>query len=75
MKSGFLNFLRTHAFIFFFILTLLISWLPWYTGHGGLLVYGPSIAGLIVIIVTRGKEGLRTLTRRAIRVKAGAAWW
>lgn len=75
MKNGFLDFVHSHAFIVFLILTFIISWFPWYTGQGGLLVFGPSMAGLIVIILTQGRAGLRSLTRSAIRVKANAAWW
>ena len=66
---------RKHPLVFFLILTLLISWLPWITGGQGIFVFGPSIAGVITIALAAGKEGLRDLARRALRWRVGLKWW
>jgi len=67
--------LKRHAFIAFVVLTFLISWFPWYTSGTGFLVFGPSIAGVIIIAVTRGKAGLRDLGQRSLRWRVGFRWW
>jgi uncharacterized protein len=59
----------------FFALTLLIGWLPWYTGRGGLIIVAPTLAGLIVAFSAGGKEGLLAVLRRMIRVRAGLRWY
>lgn len=75
MNSGFIVFVRKHAFWLFLLLTILISWGPWILGGQRMLVYGPTVAGIIVITITRGKEGLRDIVRQALRVKARFRWW
>lgn len=75
MMSQTLALLKRYSLIFFLVLTLLISWLPWYAGSGGLLVFGPTIAGVIVTIVVSGKAGLRDLTQRALRWRVSWVWW
>ncbi len=75
MKSSILAFVKQHAFIVFVVLTILISWLPWYAGGGGFLVFGPSIAGVIIIAMTQGKTGMQDLGRRALRWRVGWLWW
>lgn len=72
MKS---TFLKRYALIFFVLLTFVISWFPWYTGSGGLWVFGPSIAGVIVTMIVSGKEGMRDLFQRAVRWRVGVRWW
>jgi len=68
-------FLKRYALLVFLILTLLISWFPWYTGGTGFFVFGPTIAGLITTILVAGKEGMRELWQRALRWKVGLLWW
>ena len=75
MKSSIHAFLKQHAFIVFLALAVLISWFPWYTRGTGFLVFGPSIAGIIIIAITSGKEGLRDLGQRALRWRVGFLWW
>jgi membrane protease YdiL (CAAX protease family) len=67
--------LKQHAFIVFVVLAVLIAWFPWYTSGTGFLVWGPSIAGVITIALTSGKEGLRDLGQRALRWRVGLRWW
>ncbi len=75
MKSSILALLKQHAFIVFVVLAVLISWLPWYTTGTGFLVFGPSIAGVIVTVITSGKDGLRDMGQRALRWRVGFRWW
>jgi hypothetical protein len=75
MKTSTRDFLKRHSLIVFLVLTLLISWMPWYTGGAGLFVFGPSLAGVIVIAVAYGKAGLRDLTQRTLRWRVGLVWW
>jgi len=75
VKSAITALLKQHTFIVFVVLAVLISWFPWYTSGTGFLVFGPSIAGVIVIAMTRGKEGLRDLGQRALRWRVGFRWW
>lgn len=75
MKSAINNILKQHAFIVFVVLAVLISWFPWFTTGTGFLVFGPSIAGSIVISMTSGKEGLRDMWQRARRWRVDFHWW
>ena len=75
MKSAIPALLKHHAFIVFVVLAALISWFPWYTTGTGFLVFGPSIAGVIVMAMTRGKEGMRDMGQRALRWRVGFRWW
>ena len=67
--------LKQHAFIVFVILAVLISWFPWAATGTGFWVFGPSIAGVIVIAMTSGKDGLRDLGQLALRWRVGLRWW
>lgn len=75
MESSKFAFLKRYPLIFFLILTFLISWFPWYAGNGGLWVFGPSIAGVIMTLLIYGKEGMRDLSQRATRWRVGINWW
>jgi hypothetical protein len=59
----------------FFALTLLVGWLPWYTGRGGVIIVAPTLAGLLVAFLAEGKEGLLAVLRRLIRWRAGVRWY
>jgi membrane protease YdiL (CAAX protease family) len=69
------SFVKRFQIPLFFALTLLIGWLPWYTGRGGLIIVAPTLAGLIVAFVADGKEGLLAVLKRMIRVRAKARWY
>ncbi len=68
-------FLKQHSLTLFILLTVLISWFPWYTGGSGFFVFGPSIAGVIVVALTMGKAGMQDLGQRALRWRVGWRWW
>jgi membrane protease YdiL (CAAX protease family) len=59
----------------FFALTLLIGWLPWYTGRSGVIIVAPTLVGLLVAFLVEGKEGLLAVLRRLIRWRAGVRWY
>jgi membrane protease YdiL (CAAX protease family) len=59
----------------FFALTLLVGWLPWYTGRGNVIIVAPTLAGLAVAFVAEGKQGLLAVLRRMIRWRASLRWY
>lgn len=67
--------LKRHALLVYVVLAVLISWFPWYTGGTGFFVFGASIAGVITVALTGGKDGLRDLTWRALRWRVDLRWW
>lgn len=69
------TFMKRYQVISFFILTFIISWIPWYTGGSGFIVFGPSIASLIMVSVVAGGKGLLELLKRAVRWKVNIVWW
>ena len=75
MSAAFVGFIKKHAFLSFLVLTVIISWGPWIITGESMLVYGPTIAGIVLIAVTRGKEGLRDVVKQVLRGKAGFRWW
>ncbi len=75
MKTSIHALIKRHSFIFFILLAVLISWLPWYSTGSGFIVFGPSVAGIITIALTTGQEGMRDLTQRALRWRVGLRWW
>ena len=75
MNPSISAFLKRYAFIVFVALAILISWFPWYTSGTGFYVWGASVAGIITIALTCGKEGMRDLMQRALRWRVGWLWW
>ncbi len=75
MRPSIYVLLKRHAFIVFVMLTFLISWFPWYTKGTGFLVFGPSIAGVVIIAITMGKTGMQDLGQRFLRWRVGFLWW
>ena len=69
------NRVKRYQFIIFLALTFLISWFPWYMTGVGFLVFGPSAAGVLTIALVEGRSGLKDLTRRMLRWRAGLRWW
>ncbi|OQB23630.1 MAG: CAAX amino terminal protease self- immunity [Firmicutes bacterium ADurb.Bin182] len=67
--------LKKIAIPLFFVLAVLISWIPWYTGGSGFLPIGVSVAGLIIIIFTEGKDGLKDTARRILRWRVSLRWY
>jgi membrane protease YdiL (CAAX protease family) len=67
--------LKRYAIVVYVVLAVLISWFPWYTSGSGFFVWGASIAGIITIALTAGKDGMRDLVRRLVRWRVGVVWW
>jgi len=61
---------------FFFLLTLVLSWYPWYAGIAPeLIVFGPSLAAFITVFIVSGKSGLINFLRAFTRWRVGFTWW
>ena len=69
------SFIKQNQISIFFILTLLIGWLPWYTGRGSTLFAAPPIAALIVAFLADGSKGVLDIFRRLGRWKANWRWY
>ena len=69
------SFVKRFQLPLFFALTLLIGWLPWYTGRDGVIMVAPTLAGLLVAFVAEGKDGLLAVLRRMIGWRAGLRWY
>ncbi len=69
------NFLIRYQIIIFLVLTLIFSWYPWYTGGHGFKVWGPSLAGLVVVATMEGRNGLGKMFRRLVYWRVGLVWW
>jgi len=67
--------IKRYQFAIFLLLAVLLSWLPWYMTGKGFLVFGPSIAGILVIALVRGKEGLQRITQEMLRWRVKPKWW
>ena len=63
-------FIKKNQIIIFFVVTLLIGWLPWYTGRGSIIIAAPSIAALIVAFLADGWKGVLDIFLRLGRWRA-----
>ena len=70
------QFMKKHQLALFFSLTIMLSWFPWYAGIAPeALTVGPSLAALIVVLVTGRRHGLVNWLRPFGRIRAGPIWW
>ncbi len=72
--------IKRNPFISFVILTYLFSWWPsllfiWGMSPIGVAAFGPLIAALVVLGVTVGKPGVKTLLGRMVRWRVGWQWY
>lgn len=70
MKS---TFFQKYELPIFFILAYTLSWLSAPFANGGLLPHGPTLAAVLVIAFTTGKQGLREYWNCLTNFRAG--WW
>lgn len=90
MKLHLLTVVKEHPLVTFFLLTFLITWagqLPtaasshgWLPFHlppvvGLLATYGPALAALLTVGMTKGRAGLLQLLRHVIRWRVGIQWY
>jgi membrane protease YdiL (CAAX protease family) len=68
-------FINRNQISIFFIATLLIGWLPWYTGQGSIIFAAPSLAAFIVAFLANGREGVIDILRRLGRWRANWRWY
>ena len=67
---------RRYPLIVFFVLAYVFSWWPWplYTfglAPGYIVGFGPFLAALVVLALTRGKVGILALLKRMVRWRVG----
>ena len=79
MTSRPLSVVRRNPIITFFVLTFVLTYLPWPLHAMGLfplpLLPGPVLAALIVVPITQGRAGLRELGSRMIRWRVRWYWY
>ena len=72
--------IKRHPLISFFVLACLLSWWSWPLYSLDLtptptVGFGPFLAALVVLAVTRGKAGIVDLLRRIVRWRVGLKWY
>ena len=58
------NLVENNKMVFFFGLTIIIGWSPWFVGKGYIIFAAPTISTIIIAGVTEGKTGLKAIWRR-----------
>ena len=71
--SGSRNPIKRHPLIAFFVLAYAVAWA--FVPFGSFGAFGPLVAALIVIPLTRGRAGLRELVARLIRWRVSWLWY
>lgn len=70
------DFLKRYQLLIFFILVILLSWFPWYSGIAPeTATFIPSILGLIMAFAIGGKKGGVALLRSVGRWRVGGRYW
>ena len=75
-----MSFIRRYPLITFFVLAYVLSWWPWILYALDLLPqpivgFGPFLAAIVVLAITRGKTGVVGLLRRMVRWRVGLRWY
>ena len=75
-----MSFIRRYPLITFFVLAYVLSWWPWILYALDLLPqpivgFGPFLAAIVVLAITRGKSGVVGLLRRMVRWRVGLRWY
>src|SRR5215208_3524069 len=71
---------RSHPLVVFFVLAYVFSWWPWPLYASGLapsaiIGFGPFLAALVVLALTRGKVGILGLLKRMVRWRVRPVWY
>ncbi len=82
------NYSKSHPVVMFFVLTFTISWTVVYIVAGGLpvpsdqlallgvtVLLGPSIASILMIAMTSGKDGFRVLFKHLLKWRVNIRWY
>jgi uncharacterized protein len=72
--------IRRYPLITFFVLAYVLSWWPWILYALDLLPqpivgFGPFLAAIVVLAISRGKTGVVGLLRRMVRWRVGLRWY
>ena len=78
--EDFVSLIRRYPLITFFVLAYVLSWWPWILYALDLLPqpivgFGPFLAAIVVLAITRGKTGVVGLLRRMVRWRVGLRWY
>lgn len=69
------SFVRRHPLAVFVFLAYAFSWAVVIPTRGLLLPWGPAVAAFIVLALTEGRRGVKTLLRRMVRWRVNAGWY
>jgi len=69
------TFIKNNQISIFFITTLLIGWLPWYTSQGSLIIAAPSLAALLIVFLVDGWDGVKKILRGLGCWRANWKWY
>lgn len=69
------RFVQKYQIAIYFIFTIAIGWLPWYTGGTGVIIFAPTLAALLVTGMVDGKEGVKTVLRRLTIWRQKPSWY
>jgi uncharacterized protein len=70
-----IGFVGRTPLVTFTVLAYAFSWWSALFPGGGLIAFGPTLAALVVIVVTEGRSGLKAWWRRMVRVGNGWRWY
>lgn len=70
-----LSFIKRHSFAAFVVITYLLSWWSAPFANGQIIPYGPALAAVIVLAITSGRSGLRSLWRRITLWRVAWYWY
>ncbi len=70
-----LSFIKRHPIVTFVTLTYLLSWWSAPFANGQIMPQGPALAAVIVLAITSGRSGLRTLWHRIIHRRVAWYWY
>ena len=75
-----MSLIRRYPLITFFVLAYVLSWWPWILyaldlSPQPIVGFGPFLAAIVVLAITRGKSGVVGLLRRMVRWRVGLRWY
>jgi len=78
--SYLVSLIRRYPLITFFVLAYALSWWPWVLyaldlSPQPIVGFGPFLAAIVVLLITRGKTGIVGLLRRMVRWRVGLRWY
>ena len=70
-----LSFIKRHSFAAFVVITYLLSWWSAPFANGQIMPQGPAVAAAIVLAITSGRPGLRSLWHRITHWRVAWYWY